>query len=498
MRTLFWFRSDLRTADNTGLLAACREAGGLKGGGVVALFVVSPGEWSAHDCAPVKIDFILRSLTHLSRDLAALNIPLVIAHAATADAVPGVVLKVCLKHNCDAIHANREYEVNESARDARLVSLTAAKKIPVTLHHDQGLVAPGSVLTGAGRPFTVFTPFKRAFLKSIAAHGGVGVLPAPPKQAPTGIDADAVPTTVHPFHSSVDPNLYPAGEKNALVALDAFCANRIARYTSARDLPADAGTSGLSHHLTVGTLSPRTCLQRAADANKGKFDGGSESVCVWISEILWREFYINILSAFPRVCKGRAFKPETDRIVWNTSADHLKAWQEGRTGVPIVDAGMRQLSQTGFMHNRVRMITAMYLTKNLFLNWRDGERWFMRHLIDGFLASNNGGWQWSASTGTDAAPYFRVMNPVSQSEKFDVKGDYIRRWVPELRALSNDAIHDPTSTVPHMLRTLGYPRSLVDLKESRRVAIEKFRAIRGDHHEAGREGDDTEPDATDA
>jgi deoxyribodipyrimidine photo-lyase len=198
----------------------------------------------------------------------------------------------------------------------------------------------------------------------------------------------------------------------------------------------------------------------------------------WISEVLWREFYVNVMVGFPRVCMHRAFQLNTEAIVWNDEPNLLEAWKHGRTGVPIVDAGMRQLLRDGWMHNRVRMVVAMYFTKDYFLNWRLGEKWFMQNLIDGFLASNNGGWQWSASTGTDAAPYFRIFNTYNQSEKFDPDGAYIREFVPELRGVEGPAIHDP-ERLPGLLRSrLDYPKPLVDRVKAREKAIDAFRKLR--------------------
>jgi deoxyribodipyrimidine photo-lyase len=261
-----------------------------------------------------------------------------------------------------------------------------------------------------------------------------------------------------------------------------FITKRGDDYKAKRDFPAIDGTSSLSPHLAIGTVSPRQCVIAAMEANtsgKGsKLDNGSDGLVHWISEVMWREFYIHILVGYPRVCMHRAFQLSTEQLRWNENPTHFEAWCQGKTGVPIVDAGMRQLLATGWMHNRMRMVTAMYLTKNLFIDWRKGEKWFMQHLVDGFLASNNGGWQWSASTGTDAAPYFRIMNPVSQSQKFDAQGEYIRTFVPELRDVEGEGIHEPWE-LPLLLRTkLDYPEPLVNLTKSRQDAIDKFASLK--------------------
>ncbi|ERI52767.1 hypothetical protein N878_17765, partial [Pseudomonas sp. EGD-AK9] len=214
----------------------------------------------------------------------------------------------------------------------------------------------------------------------------------------------------------------------------------------------------------------------ALRANRGEFDSGNPGAVTWINELLWREFYKHILVGYPRVSMHRAFRQETEALPWRDAPDELAAWQQGRTGLPIVDAAMRQLRATGWMHNRLRMIVAMFLTKNLLIDWREGERFFMRQLIDGDLAANNGGWQWSASTGTDAAPYFRIFNPISQSQKFDPDGHFIRHWVPELAGLNKRDIHDPAA-LGGLLAPAGYPRPIVDLARSRERALAAFKHL---------------------
>lgn len=481
MRCLVWFRSDLRVGDNAALAAACRAGRG----GVVGLFVISPGQWRQHDYAPVKVDFILRTLRVLSESLARLNIPLVIAHAPTLRDVPRVVLDAARTHACDAVYLNREYEIDERRRDESAQTLIEEDGRRCYAFTDQVLVEPGEVRTGEGRFFTVFSPFKRALYAHMLRHGMPAVYSVPGRQQPLGIEPTPVPSHVEGFTSSVRAEIWPAGEAEALRRLDRFIAAAGDDYKARRDFPGDDdGTSRLSPYLAVGAISPRQCVAAAVQANvrakpSSPFDTGSEGLSHWISEVAWREFYVHILIGFPRVCMGRAFQPSTEAIVWNDNEAHFRAWCEGRTGVPIVDASMRQLRTLGWMHNRLRMVAAMYLTKNLFIDWRRGEKFFMQHLVDGFLASNNGGWQWSASTGTDAAPYFRIFNPVSQSQKFDPEGHFIRRMVPELSGVAGDAIHEPWE-MPLLLRTrLEYPMPLVDLSTSRQAAIEAFQRLKG-------------------
>jgi deoxyribodipyrimidine photo-lyase len=272
--------------------------------------------------------------------------------------------------------------------------------------------------------------------------------------------------------------LFPAGERAARERLDRFIEERAPSYHRDRDVASEDATSRLSPYLAVGAISIRRCLGAALAANGGRLRGGSKGIDAWIKELAWREFYRHVLVGFPRVSKHRAFRLETEALAWRDDDEGFEAWCAGRTGVPIVDAGIRQLLATGWMHNRLRMVTAMFLTKNLLIDWRRGERFFNRHLIDADLASNNGGWQWSASTGTDAAPYFRIFNPWTQAKRYDPDGRFIRRWVEELADVPLDALHDP-ERLRGQLGASGYPSPIVDVAASRGRAIAAFRALGG-------------------
>ena len=465
--------------DNTALHAACSATSD----GVVGLYLITPEEWRAHDVSANQVDLRLRCVRALSASLARLNIPLLVVRVPRSAEVARTVTRVAQEHACDRVHFNKEYEIDEQRRDEAVVAACAKAGIVAEGHTDQSLLEPGEVRTGEGKWYTVFTPFKKACIARMKERGVPGMVPVPKKQAKLRIESSEVPASVAGFEAQVDPSLWPAGEAHAVKMLERFAGGAIREYKARRDFPGDEdGTSRLSAYLAVGAISPRQCLHAAIEANAGSaspLDAGNAGAVHWISEVLWREFYIHIMVGFPRVCMHRAFQLGTERLRWSENEEHLEAWKAGRTGIPIVDAGMRQLLATGWMHNRVRMITAMFLTKNLFIDWRLGERHFMRNLVDGFLASNNGGWQWSASTGTDAAPYFRIFNPVSQSAKFDPEGTYIRRWVPELAGVRGEAIHEPW-TLPLLLRAgLDYPGPIVDLSASRQRAIEAFQALRG-------------------
>jgi deoxyribodipyrimidine photo-lyase len=272
--------------------------------------------------------------------------------------------------------------------------------------------------------------------------------------------------------------LWKAGEEHAARRLGQFVGSRIDDYKTRRNFPAVNGTSTMSPYLTMGVVSPRQCFAAGVEANGGRIAGGKAAIKSWLDELVWREFYKHVLIGWPKVSMRRAYRAEYEQIHWNDDEQLFERWCEGMTGVPLVDAGMRQLNQTGWMHNRVRMVVAMYLTKDMFIDWRWGERYFMQKLVDGDLASNNGGWQWSASTGTDAAPYFRIFNPVSQSERFDADGKFIRQFVPELKDVPAKYIHDPYAARGKLEQLPDYPEPAVDHQQARQAALEAFKALK--------------------
>ncbi len=465
---LAWFRQDLRVHDNTALHRACED----RAAGVIAVFIATPRQWQQHDMAPIRQRFLLRNVDHLQRALADLNIPLLFREIDDYDGVPGLLQDLVQQFGINDIYANREYGWNEKQRDRAVTQQVAKLGCTVHLFHDQPMLAPGLV-TQTGKPYTVYTPFKKRWLENWRAQRP-SLQPAPAiREHPVAAASDPVPLPKEEF----EDKLWPAGEKVALQRLQGFCKERIEDYKRDRDMPSLNGTSVISPWLAAGVLSARTCLQQALGANRGRLSGGQEGIDCWISELIWRDFYIHILDCFPLVSKNRAFKRETESVAWRDDEKDFAAWCSGRTGIPIVDAAMRQLVQTGWMHNRLRMVVAMFLSKQLLLDWRLGERFFMQHLIDGHLASNNGGWQWAASTGTDAAPYFRIFNPLTQSQRFDPDGVFIRRYVPELAAVQGKDIHLPAPLVRAGLAP-DYPLPIVDLKFGRERALEAFAAAK--------------------
>ncbi|MEM1329730.1 MAG: deoxyribodipyrimidine photo-lyase [Planctomycetota bacterium] len=478
MRPLVWFRADLRVRDNTALHHACLRADR----GVVAAFTICPDQWlHEHDWADCKVEFLLRNLGSLRSSLEALRIPLKLIQTPRFESVPERLLALARETGCDALWFNREYELNEKCRDDATRVAFERAGLSVHPYHDQVVLPPGSVRTNEDRPYTVYTPFRKkwaAVFAELNSDGQPLVLPAPAVQEDIAIESDPIPGSMDGFDLSLGrPDLWEAGEPHGLDRLRQFSASRIGSYKDRRDTPSVNGTSTLSPYLALGVVSPRQCLTAAMGTNRGRVDSGDAGAVGWIQELIWREFYKHLVEAFPRLCMGTNFRREYDAIEWNEDESQFEAWCEGRTGYPIVDAAMRQLNQTGWMHNRLRMITAMFLTKDLLIDWRKGERYFMRRLIDGDYASNNGGWQWSASTGTDAQPYFRIFNPTTQGERYDPDGDFIRRFVPELSELTGKAIHNPSEA--GLFSGLDYPPPIVNHAQARDRTLTEFKRVRG-------------------
>ena len=469
-----WFRQDLRIQDHAALWHATQA------GPCIALVIISPEQWALHSDAAVKIDFYLRQLQSLKTQLKNLNIPLVVRHIPFWKDVPQGILKVTQQLNINCIHANIELGVNELKRDAQLQKLLEKDNKSFELYHDRTLFPVGSIRNKSHQPYQVFGAFKKNCYEQFSVS-----LPQcyPQIEAQSDLQLDCLIdepvctfAELYPNHPSIElQDRWPISEEYALTSLDDFINDKVIHYEKERDFPHQDSTSQLSPYLNLGIISIRQCIQALFRRQHGHFQIEHLGQQTWLDELLWREFYQHILFDFPQVSKHQPFKTHTKKIQWRDAPKDLAAWQQGQTGIPIVDAGMRQLLATGWMHNRVRMITAMFLTKNLLIDWRLGEQWFMQHLIDGDLAANNGGWQWCASTGTDSVPYFRIFNPISQSQKFDVNGNYIRQWVPELAHLDAKTIHEPYAKNSNL--ALNYPKPIADLKQTRIRAIEVFKSI---------------------
>ena len=466
MKNLVWFRNDLRVLDNPALHSACTNTNE-----VIGLYFICEKQWRLHDDAACKINFWIRNLQSLKKSLEHLNIPLVVIEAPLYVDVKTKIEDFIFEKKITSVYFNNEYAVNELIRDREIYSSLIKNNIKVFNFHDQTIHPPGTLKTQAGENFKVYSPFKRSWFKNLNP-GQLGVLPIPKKQHITNINSSSLERYLARYKSDQGEYLWPAGEDYIHKKVDNFLSKNGSLYKLNRDYPAIDATSKLSPYLNTGIISSKWCLNKALEYNNMKLDSGDEGLVHWVSEILWREFYRHIIYNFPKVSKNKPFLDKTVKIKWNRDEILFEKWKDGKTGIPIVDAGMRQLKKMGWMHNRVRMITAMFLSKNLLIDWRKGEKFFMQNLIDGDIASNNGGWQWSASTGTDAAPYFRIMNPVSQSKRFDPEGGYIKTWVSELEDCPVKDVHEPKDPNEY-----GYCAPIVDLKISRKEAIDIFSAL---------------------
>jgi deoxyribodipyrimidine photo-lyase len=476
---LMWFREDLRIRDNTALNAACHE-----NSQVLGCYLIDKIMWKKHDAAACRVEFMLRNLAVLQTELAQKNIRLLIFELSDSKQTIPILDYLISEYKINTLYFNDQYELDEVTRDR---SVIASLKISVVNFTDQVIFAPKELLTLSHTPYTIFTPYKNSFLKAIAQRGGItplktisactSMLPALQLagswQAQGIIVHATAPNNLVGFNSNIPETYWPAGEVAAQQRLQQFIKTKISNYQLARDFPVQKGTSKLSAYLASGILSSRQCFAAAIKANNNKLQGGNPNLDCWISELIWREFYKQILGNFPRVSQHRAFKLETEKWPWRQDKNLFNAWQTAQTGYPLIDAAMRQLQHTGWMHNRLRMVVAMFFTKDCFLDWRWGEKFFMQQLVDGDLAANNGGWQWAASTGCDAAPYFRVFNPVRQSERFDPEGEFIKTYCPELKDVPLKQLHDPFK----LPAGLNYPKPIVDYRNTRAFVIAAIKNI---------------------
>jgi len=465
---IHWFRRDLRVSDNTALHEADRAAER-----VVPVFCWDDAILRSPDVGGARVAFLLESLRSLESNLEAMGHRLVVRRGR-----PEEVLRALARESgASAVFANRDYEPYSRERDARVASALASEGVAFRSFKDSVVWEEREVLTGSGGAYTVFTPYSRAW----RAKG----IPAPrprlsrARVAPDlALASEPLPRTSAELGHPCGHGLIAAGERAGMKALDEFLEGRVERYATGRDTPSDdGGTSRLSPHLRFGTVNVRTALERLGRARALATDDAGRRGCeVWETELIWREFYAQVLANHPHVATG-AFRREYDGLAWDGRDEWFAAWCAGATGYPVVDAAMRCLNATGWMHNRLRMIVAMFLTKDLLVSWRRGERYFMQRLVVGDLAANNGGWQWSAGTGTDAAPYFRIFNPVSQGEKFDPQGVFVRRWLPELAGVPDKFVHRPWDD-PGRRASASYPARIVDHAVQRDRCLRMFKAVR--------------------
>lgn len=434
--TIFWYRRDLRLHDNAGLFHALKEASE-KGDSVQPIFIFDQDIIGSLEANDTRVPFIHQTLRDLQAQFQKKKSDLLVFHGTPAK----IFANLLRDRQISAVYCNHDYEPLAIARDESIRKLCDKQGVPFLTFKDQVIFEKEEVLSGAQKPYTIYTPYKKKwleglspfYLKSYPVEKYLKSLQRTDSKMP-------MPTLKSLGFKDVESSFYPPAETNAEI---------LKKYAAQRDFPAIEGTSRLGLHLRFGTMSVR---ELAVEAKK--------TSAVWLSELIWREFFMQILFHFPHVVKS-SFRPEYEKVEWRTNKAEFQKWCEGQTGYPIVDAGMRELNQTGHMHNRVRMVVASFLTKHLLMHWSLGERYFASKLLDYDLSANNGNWQWAAGTGCDAAPYFRIFNPESQTKRFDPDHEYIKKWVPELG-------------------TDRYPEPMVDHAFARERALGAFaKALKG-------------------
>ncbi|MEP6769975.1 MAG: deoxyribodipyrimidine photo-lyase [Acidobacteriota bacterium] len=461
---IHWFRRDLRLDDNTALAAAARDAGR-----VVPVFVLDDHYGDDGGIGPARFRFLRESLEELAAALAPAGGRLIVRRGPASRALP----ELAAETGAAAVYANAEIGPYPEARDSAASEALRETGIELRLFADALLVEPDALLSGSGSPYVVYAPFARRWhaAEKRPAVSAPGRLETP--------DLRSVPLArVRAWRDLTADPLSPRGGASEAGRLLARFAGALTGYGIERNFPAREGTSRLSPHLHFGTISPRTVLAKITDSP----DGASPGATRFLGELAWRDFYHHVLFHFPRVA-SESFRPELDALGWRSNPAGIAAWRAGETGYPLVDAAMRQLSTTHWMHNRARMVVASFLTKDLHVHWREGQAWFEHELADADLASNNGGWQWAAGSGTDAAPYFRIFHPVLQSKKFDPDGGYIRRHVPALANVPAEKLHEPWTMTAQEQSASGcrigrdYPAPIVDHAVERQEALRMMKAL---------------------
>ncbi len=454
-RVLVWMRRALRVEDNPPLWHAIQEA-------EEVVPAICLRDEPAYQLSTPRRSFIRDALIDLDENLRSRGSRLFVVHGIPGVQIPALAVSL----GADAVFTSRVYDAPSIERDRTVSGALRSSGVEWETFKNAVIFEGEAIRTRSGDPYKVFTPYKRAWL---SRETDIPPLLPPPGSITSPVSGDFRLEGMRPPGVRTET---PGGEREARKRLDKFLKEKLAAYQANRDFPATDGTSRLSPHLALGTISPRQVywgVRGATAAGNGTAREGSET---FLSELIWREFYYQVLSNFPQVLNNE-FREEFRSLPWDGNQERFAAWCNGMTGFPIVDAAMRQLLKEGWMHNRARMIVASFLTKDLHIDWRLGERFFFKHLIDADFASNNGGWQWAAGTGTDAAPYFRIFNPIEQSRRFDPNGDYIRTFVPELSQVPTASIHVPSGIVA------GYPAPMVNHAEERAIALAMYGSCAG-------------------
>jgi deoxyribodipyrimidine photo-lyase len=462
-RGIHWFRNDLRVRDNTALEALVSRVDAW-----LPVFILDPRIIAGPRFGAPRTRFLLDCLGRLSRDLEKRGVPLIVREGQPEKVLP----KLLHETGARLLSFNEDVTPFAHCRDTVVRQAVERAGGEVVERLDHVVFRSSDIRSASGGPYAVYSPYKKTWWRrwQLEPRLPEGRLRLPPPIP--GFAADWIPDPGRLGLEAGECDIPTGGPEAGSRRLERFLDVAAGRYHEDRDRPDVDGTSRLSPYLRFGAISVRQCFARAQEAMRAEpsLQPGVEK---WLDELVWREFYSAILEEHPRVLREN-YRREFDSLVWNVDSDGFEAWCEGRTGYPIVDAGMRQLRATGWMHNRVRMIVASFLTKDLLIDWREGARFFFQHLVDGDPASNNGGWQWAASTGTDAQPYFRIFNPAAQGKRWDPEGRYVRRWIPELRDVPNKHVHEPWG-IGH---PTAYPDPIVDHAERRKLALERYKNAR--------------------
>ncbi|CAK3312489.1 deoxyribodipyrimidine photolyase [Vibrio crassostreae] len=486
MSNILWIRRDLRIHDNPALVAA------VENGVSIAVFISTPQQWQQHHLAPIKADFIYRHLKQLESQLAEFGISLLHLKASDFDDQARQLIELYEQLDAKCVYANSEPEVDEQTRDQQMIS----NGVNLQISSCDVMLPLGSVLNKQGEMFKVFTPFKNAWLKEVQVKGIIcspaPIVPAklqqtqlqqtqlqqtqrPQSQLPDDLKASRISADYDFDFPRVDSSRWPLSQDVLGNVIPNFLTNKVNDYTRLRDIPSVKGTSGLSPYLAIGAVSPRWLAIQLIQQQPDLLFDTQLPAFSWLNELIWRDFYKHLMFHHPKLVKGANFQQKYNGLDWYQDHPSFKAWCEGKTGYPLVDAAMRQLVETGWIHNRLRMVVASFLTKHLLIDWRWGERFFMSHLIDGDFSANNGGWQWASSTGCDAQPYFRIFNPITQSEKFDPKGIFIRKYIPELQNIPDKHVHFPHDFIAKNGIDSEYWQPIVEHKQARLRALAFFK-----------------------
>lgn len=462
---IIWFRKDLRIDDNPALQAA------IQAGAVKAIYIATPQQWQQHHGSAIQADFIERHLNLLAGQLSELGIEFQLLQADTYADIGGLLQKYCQSLQVEQVFVNSELEINEVQRDTKLCEMG----IPLISFESDVIISKGKVVNAQGDMYRVFTPFKKAWLTFLNRQG---LAISQPLALATPVNTSCFQPVTLPYPKQ-DSSRWPLVDEFWSSQVSVFFQHKITQYQSQRDLPAIKATSGMSPYLAIGALSPKRVLQQLLDYYPQLSTDVQHPAFSWLNELIWREFYRHLMYHYPQLSQDQNFKSQYDQLAWVNDPQLFEHWCNGTTGYPIIDAAMRQLLTIGWMHNRLRMLTASFLTKHLLIDWRWGQNYFSQRLIDHDLAANNGGWQWSASTGCDAQPYFRIFNPITQSERYDPQGVFIRRYLPELADVPDKHVHFPHQFLSqNLFGNNDYWPPIVEHSQARQRALAFYKQIK--------------------